>query len=473
MGVLRDLFAIAKHQEGFDFEADDIFEDDEAVGVSHVKSTSYDSIAKQAKSGVMQFPMISSRALSFDNIQMVSKAAERDFASFLQVIFTMNQITDKDNPADFVAQYHQNTKTNINGPSDMISLVFNSAEVPIGIQNMIMQAVKEGNCLYGDMFELSTINEKYIPKDVKRVLTMENQGGNSGRSPRPGPRIYNNNGPMGNVSQDRNQNKNVSQGNMTNTFNQNQYHDHTVNNYGGAGGKKSYNPHQIASDKLPRNVFVDNDARKANELIPTLLHVRILKESGLNGENSKFIDFIVGVKATIHPVTSEDMVSHIVSILQDHGKLFKFIKWTTGEISFFKDLVFNIDAIKTDINEVRTGKSSTWWRALKNIKASRRFHKWTRTGPVLPNASLVMSMEEVDFIKANYGYDLLEEEMAKKILEGYSLLEFIIVDPATEVVHFFADGSDRFNTVTFKGLERENGSAEKQFKDILRAVNKL
>jgi hypothetical protein len=58
-------------------------------------------------------------------------------------------------------------------------------------------------------------------------------------------------------------------------------------------------------------------------------------------------------------------------------------------------------------------------------------------------------------------------------LEAYSLLSLVVVDAATEVAHFFNDGSDRYSAVTFKGLERQNGDADKQFKEILKAVNKL
>ena len=200
------------------------------------------------------------------------------------------------------------------------------------------------------------------------------------------------------------------------------------------------------------------------------MQVRILKE---RGEDSKYITFVCGVKAMIHPVNSDDMVDHIVSAMQERGKLFRLLQWTTGEISFFKDLVFNIDQAKKDIKEIRSGKASTWWRALKNIKASRRFHKWTRTGPVLPNATIVISMDEVDYIKSNHGFDMLEEENGEKLLKAYNLMQFVIVDPSSEVVYFMADGDTRYRTVTYKGLERQAGQADKQFKEILRAANKL
>lgn len=433
MSILNTLYNLATNIDVPDFDdIDDILDDDDEVsGVSRVHSLNYDSIAKQAKSGVMQFPFIVSRSLSFDNVQMTAKAGERNFASFLQVVFTMNQITDSDQPIDFVKQFHQNMKTSVNGPSDAISFVFNSS-IPKEVQSHIMQEVKEGNIVFGDMFDLTPLNEKYLPKDVKLYAALEVRGGHR------------------------------SHGRSNHTY-----------DTGATTSGKGYNPHQIVKQPLPEKLFVDSDVKKANEMVPTLLHVRMLREAGVNGENSRYIDFIVGVKATIHPIDSADMIDHLVSIFEDRGKLFDFIRWTTGEVSLLKDLILNIDNIKGEIKGTRTGKSSMWWTALKNAKAKRKMNKYTLRQPILPNASLVISMEEADYIKANYGFDIMEDASGKKILDSLNILSFYVVDAASEVVYTFIDGNDNYEVNTFKGLERDSGNSERQFKDILKAVNKL
>jgi hypothetical protein len=424
MGVLADLIKIANDQS-FD-GADDLVDALDNGTTSRISGVSYDSIAKQAKNGVMQFPMISSRSLSYENLQMISKACERQFASFLQVIFTMNQVTDTQNPQQFVSQYHQNMNTTIRGARDVVGLVFNSMDVPVNVRASIMVALKEGSVYQDEIFEMTTLNEKFTPVNVKRTIVKEARSGRS-----------------------------ILEATTVTPVQE----------------KRNFDPNQDPVESLiPKNIFQDNDAKKANELIPTLMHVRILKDMG---EDSKYIDFVVGVKAMIHPVASEDMIKHIVAPLGEHGKLNAFIRWTTGELAFFKDLILALDKMKGDVTDIKAGKSSTWWRALKNIKTSRRFHRWTRTSPVLPNASLVISTEEVDYIKANHGFDLMDDKTAARLLEAYSLLSLVIVDAAMEVAHFFNDGSDHFSSVTFKGLERQNGDADKQFKEILKAVNKL
>lgn len=436
MGILKDIITIANDAGGLTADSlGDIFDDDEGGRfVRKAEPVSYDSIAKQAKKGVMQFPAIASRSLSFENMVMIAKASEKNFAALLQVIFSLNQVTTANSPLEYIEQFHQNTNTTIHGPSDVIGYVFNSM-IPETVKSKIHSLVAEGNMTYDQKYNMNTIQSMFLPKDPKLVLSME---ANSMKIKKV----------KGNVS------------------------IHVDSTATASSGRHSGNGGKSAGIELPRNIFTDASMKKANELMPTMMQVRILKESN-SGENSTFIDFIVGVKATIHPVDSQDMITHLVSLFQERGKLFNFIKWTTGEISFFKDLLFNIDAIKGEISDTRVGKASQWWSVLKNIKAKRKLHSFTRRNPVLPNAILIMSMEEIEYIKANYGYDLLEDKSGQKIIDGFNILQAVIVDSSSEVAYFFADGSERWDLVTFKCLERESGNAESQFKNILKAVGKF
>ena len=436
MSILNDLYKIAHATEVPDFDDLDEYFDDDDLELSKVKTYNYDSIAKQAKDGVMQFPFICTRSLSLETVQMLTKASERNFASLLQVVFNMNQITDTSNPADYIRKFHRNINDSINGPRDAVTFVFNS-EIPDAMRRDIMRKVCEGNIVFSDMFEMKTLNEKYMPKDYKMMIALEAKGGH--KKPRRANAVS-----------------------QTTNF-----------NFGGGGGSKNNNKVDPSKTTVvPNNLFIDSDVRKANEMQPTLMHVRILHERPTS-DKSEYVDFIVGVKATIHPIATEDMINHLVAILQDRGKMFELVRWTTGEISLFKDLIFNIDAIKDEIKGVRSGKSSKWWTILKQIKAKRRMNHWTMREPILPNASLVVSMEEADYIKANYGFDILEDETGKKLLNALNIISFSVVDTASEVVHTITDGDSSYTINTFKGLEKDTGNAERQFKDILKAVNKL
>lgn len=414
MGLLKDIWEISQTKNDKS-ELSDFF------SMKKTKdNVSYSSIAKQAQKGVMQFPVICSKSLSYDTMLMVTKACERNFASLLQVIFTMNQVTNSANPANFISKYHQNSKI-ISGSGDIVRYVLNNMEIPNEYKNEITKINKESLICYDEIFNLNPVNNMYKSRDTKRLI-FENK---------------------------------------------NHYNGYYITEADNNNNKPKVN--KDIKTETRKNIFIDSDVKKANELAPTMMTVRILKPMG---DSAKYIDFIVGVKAVIHPVATEDMTNHLINVLQNHGTLFNLIRWTSGEISLFKDMIFQIDQIKTEVGETQAG-SSLWWSTLKNIKATQRFRKYTGSDPILPNATFVISMEEVDYVKANFGFDILKDGSAKKIMNEYGLLQFIVVDTSSELVHLMIDGQDKYIVNTFKGMEKSTGDADKQFKEILRAVNKL
>jgi hypothetical protein len=445
MSILSALVDVANDIKKLDIGADiDTILDDDEDSVRRVpRAASYDSIAKQSKNSVMQFPFLVSRSMSFDVMQMMAKAGERNYAAFLQTLVTMNMISGADSPQEFMRQFHQNSNNTINGPSDVATFIFNST-VPKEDIPVIMENVKYGNFTVEKVFNVESLNDLYLPEDAQIYgFTTE------ARKP----------------IEHHHEHHHDHQVNLTDRRRTNvdaRHTSHVTVNTGGNATPKF---------ELPRNVYVDADAKKSNEMMPTMIQVRMYRDTG-NGKG-EFIDFLVGVKATIHPIESDDMINHIVSVFQDRGSLFKLIKWTTGEISFFKDLVLNIPDIKNEIKGIRSGESSKWWSALKNIKAKRRLNKFTLREPVLPNASIVISSEEVEYIRANYGFDIMEDDEAIKLIKNLNILAFYVVDASSEVVYTMIDGSDHYDINTFKGLERENGNADRQFKEMLKAVNKL
>jgi hypothetical protein len=222
--------------------------------------------------------------------------------------------------------------------------------------------------------------------------------------------------------------------------------------------------------KLNEKVLTDNDVKKANELIPTTLHIRV-KVVSKQGEDAGFLDFMIGVKATMHPIKSDEMIINIVNACKNNNKFFDFLRWTSGEISFFKDFLFNINEIKDDVMN-RSAGASNWWITLKRRKALSKIKNGFMRNQILPNATLVISMEEVEYIKSEYGYDLMNTTFIDKIMQTYFLLGFVVVDNSTQIAHFMFDGQQNYQSVTFSGLEKENSSDEKKFKEMLKVINR-
>ncbi len=221
-----------------------------------------------------------------------------------------------------------------------------------------------------------------------------------------------------------------------------------------------------------KDVLVDNDVRKANELVPTLLHIRLKVKS--NGEVKDAVDFIIGIKAIMHPIKSEEFVTNIVEACNNNDKVFNFLRWTSGEISFFKDFLFSIKTVKNDVKRINGGYS-TWWNALKR---RRQLSKITNVvsytnNNVLPNSTLVISIDEANYIKSNYGFDLFKPVFVDRIMKELFLLGFVIVDESSQVAHFKFDGQKHYQSVSFSGLEKENTSDARKFKEMLKVINRM
>ena len=215
--------------------------------------------------------------------------------------------------------------------------------------------------------------------------------------------------------------------------------------------------------------MTDNDCKKANELVPTTLAVALNVKD--NGNFGGTVNFLIGIKTILHPVSSDEMVRNIVIGCRNSNKFFNFIRWTTGELTFIKDFLLNIDGIKEDVINRMTTKESGWWAVLRNRKRAARAKRIIPTGKeILPNASIVMSLDEVEMIKAEYGFDLTDPNMVIKLMREYFLLSFVVVDPSQELVTFMFDGQDKPQTMSYAGLEREN-SNKNDFKEIYKMIN--
>lgn len=375
----------------------------------------YRSIAKQSNHGVCQFPVIASRTLDYETISIINKACERNFCSFLQVVLQMNQVMGEDETVvDFVRRFHTNS-SDIEGH-------FTEAV------NIIQKELLYQNTIFESMFNTAPISNQVF--DARQLFLEANGNG-------------------------------ASNGNTNKTVTKRRVVSRTPikpsnTNYTG--------------DTVPRDSLMDNDIKKSNELVPSLLHVKV-KQALPTGVTA--VDFILGVKATIHPVTANDMIHNLTKVALKKSDFFNFLRWSTGEISLIKDIILGLNEAKDNLRDQYDKKASSWWNLLRSEKTLRRYNKWSRQTPILPNATIVISQEERDYLKANIKYDLLDESTARKFIQELGLLQLVVVDVSTELAHFMIDGQSHFQVYTFSALERENGNSEKQFKNILKAVNKL
>ena len=401
-----------------------------------------DSLAKKAKEGILQFPAICSNSLDADTLSMASKALERNYATFAQIVYTMNcvaQVDEIKGVGDFINKFHTNIGNT--GTIDVLNLALKEALEDYSqteLDGMVLETILckgstntiiHENSInlkeYMSGFNLDVLNDLFMPADIRKEIIEEN------------------------IAYNKNHRK---------------YGDILLE----AEDEKNPNLNKIS---IPSKVLDNNELKKANELVPTTLTLKINfmdKNGNLAGERT----FNIGVKVTLHPVSSEEIINNLCSA-RDTG-FFKFIRWTTGELSLVKDVLLNLNEIKLDVVNKTAGKSG-WFSTFKRLKAkSTILSKFSKGAQGFhPLGTIIISMDEAEIIKNKSGLDLTRVSDVKKVMDKFMLLGFVILDPATQTAMFIFDDSPDFEMQPFSGLKREGNGSNTDLKELLKVMNRF
>ena len=209
------------------------------------------------------------------------------------------------------------------------------------------------------------------------------------------------------------------------------------------------------SDRGKAPQLTQSDIKKSNDIMPYGIQVRLLAVNDKK-EFVQYIDFIVGVKTILHPVSSDDVIENIARALQNKSLMFKLLRWTTGEISLVKDILLNINDVKTDAMNRSNGRSP-FFNTLKRLKNKRvGLRNFTIPHALIPNATIVITTYEADFLENKYGINIRNEKIAKKLIDSLFLMSFIIMDEGTGTLSILYDGDDNYQVYSLETLERDN-----------------
>ena len=220
--------------------------------------------------------------------------------------------------------------------------------------------------------------------------------------------------------------------------------------------------------------IIPTDVQKANEMIPTMMVVNFINKN-VEGGSPINSSAAIGIKARLQYVSAADMADRIISKNEDHNGLFNFIKATTGQISFWKDFIFAIDKAKLDsVASSGKGSSSPVWKMLERRATMSRIRRWTGSvNDAAAITTLVISKDEVEFLKKTERIDLTRPNTVHTIMNAYNVMGFVIVDEVLEKADFlFDDGSSSYETVSFTHLERQGNGSDGAYKKMINLLVK-
>ena len=237
-------------------------------------------------------------------------------------------------------------------------------------------------------------------------------------------------------------------------------------------GGQSFSKGEVIHKSGNTNALIMNE-RKINQAEPTMIEVSFsYYVRGVQSMSSQKIT--LGVKSMLHLVSSSEIQELLPKSRIDDSKfLIKLGKLTSGEINFFKDFVANASVTKRFFTGEGGGKNN-WINSLKRLTQENRLRKHLGN-QILPTYSLVLSIEDVETMRVNTNgkFDLLQKKHARRLLEGLSLLNFIIIDEASERLLWLEDADNDFDVMSFDSLSSDNkGMSQKDLFKVMLKYNK-
>lgn len=403
------------------------------------------SMIRRAKDATFQFPMIIPKSCPIDMATACTRMMDRVYAGYTQIALgnnsTMNMALDS-SPTQFLKRFHQNIKFEqaiadlavpedereaymekaYNGeyrvfadPDRKFFMLFNAADKKLG---MMLESNREGLKPY-----LSEINMSKQMRDI-----FESGCDNAYTE----------------AESDETNAEDLTQALLDGKLKQQQLADRRA--------LADIAKNNAAALRGPQ--LTDGDIKRMNDMTPYAVQIRLSVVNSAD-EFVQYMDIVVGIKTVLHLVDTDDMISNLEKALQNRSGLFRFLRWTTGEISLVKDLLLNMDDLRFDAANQNAGKSPLFGNLKRMKRRGVGMSGFAMPHGLIPNATLLVTSYEVDHMKNTYGIDMREESVAKKLMEGLDLMTFIICDDGAGTVDILYDGDATFQTYALESIERE------------------
>ena len=467
----------------------------DVVNTSLSPKRNYRSIASVSEKMTLVFPVFVSSNIRITDATMVSKAIERKCVTMLQMLFAEISITDTDNVIDFIARFHGNLhgeEIDIDTLMDAVSEAVNEGAITVSDKEMydcVMEDMKNINFTLPDAINETSLNDYRVNHNRYgscSIYLSESEADKRLREKLIRQGVIR---PKKNTTQKEERKSYEPQkpkDNIRPKKNTTQKEERKLHKPQKPKDNKGYRT-KIYSDMsdldraktmktmmdMERDRVFSTDIKKANELVPTMMVINIYHK-----ETKLPITAVIGIKAKLYPLNSEDIIDHLVSKNRDNNGFLNLIKATTREISFWRDFVFAVDKAKIDaVSSSKRGSASKVWKVLERRALIHRLKRALgRITPVNMDSAaistVVVSQEDVEQIKKNYNIDIERPATIRPIMDDYSLMGFAIVDPTLETVKFIFDtGDDNYETMSYNALERE--SNDSNYKRVINLLSRV
>lgn len=484
------------------------------------------NIAKEARRNIGQFPIIISNSIGDDQALKICEIVERTIADMILLCIqngnNLLNLNDPDEKRKFIDKYTNAGNTSLDADVlsygrksfasdykrncvsgiDAITLK-NIANEAMMLEDMPIVSSFEMKTLFNpclsvaDEFEMGAVapvsvplgaadanndyDDEYDDDEYDEIASEAKQNGNPHNvNPQRGPKPGGHGGGSGGSG-------NGSGSGGSGHGGGSGHHHHGSGGHGGSGatgphvGGAGTRPTRTPNRARPGNPLVRPDTEatyadvkcskieeKVSKLSPTIVNATVLLQTPTNTLER---NLAFGVKVNAHEVSSDELVRAIKETYSSTSFVSRLIRWRSGELSFFKDVLLNLKEIK---QTVATRNNRNTKNGLSGVFASMRFMNknalattaLTKDGALLPTVSIMMTLDEVDQIKNTCGKDLFKNiKDARELCTKLGLFGILIVDAANDSFYsFFNDDSIMYKKTSLKDNKNKNSD------DVVKAI---
>jgi len=222
------------------------------------------------------------------------------------------------------------------------------------------------------------------------------------------------------------------------------------------------------------NVKFKKLEQKARMSDPTMINIKFKMENGTP------LEIPLAVKAMPRIITTAES-ERIFQYLREGKVIPTLIKLMSGEVSLFKDIIFQVDNASKDKELYAKLGRHPWFREVFKRKTNRKINGIVQLLPVfkdfirspqeiMPICSLVVTKDEIE-----RGYGSIWSKIKdnnEKLMDKMMLLCICVVDTTTSVVEFDFYGMKHTTVMKASTLIKEAGEAKdgKDMEKLLQAL---
>ena len=282
------------------------------------------------------------------------------------------------------------------------------------------------------------------------------------------------------ANNDESNNAVVDEGSLTGTTTQAPSEDNNENSDDGKQPTAFMTPNGVSK----------KDLEALGKAAPTVFTLEFIIHDIAGGRTIKVP---MAIKSDLQFINREEIKRLVTEVDSPGSWLHTLIKLTTGEISFFKDLIFAADRAKKDVEAERVLGNAPISRRL--IDARNRYRAKSSANAItklinkckdfiakknykdLPMITVVMTeqdFEEASGVRVNRVLNG-SSKLVEQVIDTYMLLGFGIVDEMKDVAYFFYAGEEGYSTIKLSEMG-SNGSDKnvgEKLTDVLAAMSRL